>query len=419
MRPQRGREVTAPAPILFVHSGLDWITGSERCLLDLVAKIDRNRFAPIVLCNTRSLADAAREYDVPVYQSVDWTVGADRFFPARQQVDVVSQIIRQHDVRLLHANDSDYLQVLLVAARRAQIPVLSHLHILLTRAERRSSFLHQVAMCVGVSEAAVAGIRADGFPEKSIRVIYNGVDPERLSQGNANALRGQLGISDDAIVVAAVGSLIERKAVDVLISALAKLRAQEPGQHIDGQRLVHLLVIGDGPKLAALEAQAVKMSIGDRVHFLGRRADVGAILRDACDVLATAAREEAFPLNPLEGAHFGLPVVATDIAPHRESLVDGETGLLVPVDDSHAFFEAFASLAAREEFRVSLGKAGRQRVQERFLLPGYIKGFEKAYHDLLSQDRESFGWWRGSTWPPEYSVWLKSAVAKRLRRTKQ
>ena len=394
---------------------MDWITGSERCLLDLVANIDRRRYAPLVLCNTRSLADAAREYDVPVYQSAEWTLTGERFFPARQQVDVVSQIIRQHDVRLLHANDSDYLKVLLVAARRAHIPVLSHLHILLTNAERRAAFLHQVAMCVGVSAAAVEGIRADGFPEKSIRVIYNGVDPERLSQGNASALRSQLNIPDNAVVVAAVGSLIERKAVGVIINAVTKLGETAIDSARQSMPPVHLLVVGDGPELPALELQAVEQGGGDRIHFLGRRADVGAILRDACDVLATAAREEAFPLNPLEGAHFGLPVVASDIAPHRESILDGETGLLMPPNDSEAFAGAIARLAQNQALRRSLGEAGRLRVNERFLLSGYISSFEKVYDELLAQDRESFGWWRGAAWPPEYSRWLKSAVIRRLR----
>ena len=247
-----------PAPLLFVHSGQAWIRGSEQCLLDLVTHVDRARFSPVVLCDSPMLADAARAIGVPVHQVAGWPVSARRWLPSRLEMASTRRIVEQHGIRLIHANDTEPIKALLPEARRRRIPVLAHLHITINEAERRWAFLHQVALAVGVSEAAVAGLREDGFPESRITVVYNGVDPQRLERGDATDLRPRLGIAAGDVVFTSVGSLIARKGMDVLLRAFDHLSAQRPG--------CHLLVCGDGPERAALEAQARATGAAARVQ---------------------------------------------------------------------------------------------------------------------------------------------------------
>ena len=397
-----------PRPVLFVHDGQDWMRGSERCLVDLVASIDRARYRPVVWCNAAALADAARAAGAEVHHAP--TIPAvDGAMPvSRALVAAARELIRRHGVRLVHANALGPLPALVVAARAERIPVLSHLHLIPTEPERRWMLLHQVTLAVGVSRASVAGLLADGMPADRTTVIYNGVDAARLSEGSAHGLRAALGIAPEATVVTVVASLIHRKGIDTVVRAVAELAG--------GGRDVHLLVCGDGDAEPSLRALAATLGVGPRVHFLGARTDVGPILRDATDVLASAARLEAFPLNVLEAGACGLPVVVSDIAPHHEAVRDGHTGLVVPTDDPSAFAAAIGRLAADPTARRRMGIAAHALVDAEFGFARWVAEFEGAYDELLARPPAGLGWLRGSTWPPVYTRWMRSALLRRVAR---
>jgi glycosyltransferase involved in cell wall biosynthesis len=394
---------TDPAPVLFVHSGQAWIRGSEQCLLDLVTHLDRRRFTPVVVCDSPVLADAARSAGAPVHQVSGWQFAATNWLPSREEVATMQRIVQQHGIRLIHSNDTEPIKAILPVARQRRLPLLAHLHITIDESERRWSFLHQVALAVGVSEAAVAGLREDGFPPQRIVVVHNGVDPQRLEQGDATGLRVALGIRPEAIVFTTVGSLIPRKGMDVVLDAFERLSERRPG--------CRLLVCGEGGERARLEGQATAMRARRSVHFLGERRDVGAVLRDASDVFVSASREEAFPLTPLEAGYFGRPIVASDIPPHREFLdVERSGGILVPVDDAERFADAFERLAADFAARRELGEQVRNRVRSSFLAAQMVQRFEEIYAGLLAMPPERFGWVRGTTLPRSYLRWARQIV---------
>ena len=391
--------------MLFVHSGQDWITGSEQCLLDLVKYLDRSRFAPIVCCDSDTLAEAARALGVPVHRTQGWHVAASRWLPSRAEIAEAEELVRRYAVRLIHANDTEPIKALLPAARRHRIPIVSHLHITIPAAERRWSFAHQVSFAVGVSHTAIEGLIDDGFPQSRATVIYNGVSPERLEQGDARQLRHTLGIRATDVVFTALGSLIPRKGVDIVLSSFARLCRQRED--------THLLLCGSGAGRAELEDLARTLGVQDRTHFLGQRRDPGAVLRDATDVLVSGSRQEAFPLNVLEAAYCGLPIVATDIRPHREFLGDGGAGILVPIDQPQSMADAMAQLAAHPGRRRGLGAEGRRRVLDGFLTTHFVERFEQLYSELLARPAREFGWLGATTWPRAYSQWLSQLAARR------
>lgn len=395
-----------PAPILFVHTGQAWIRGSEQCLLDLVTHIDRRRFSPVVVCDSPVLAEAARSSGAPVHHVSGWQIAATHWLPSREEVATMRQLVDQHGIRIVHSNDTEPIKAILPVARQRRLPVLAHLHITIDETERLFSFVHQVGLAVGVSEAAVAGLRADGFPEKRIAVVYNGVDPQRLERGDASDLRRTLGIPADAVVLTVVGSLIIRKGVDVVLRAFEEVLATRPD--------CHLLVCGDGGERERLTALASPMIGAGKVHFLGERRDVGAILRDATDVFVSASRDEAFPLTLLEAGYFGLPIVASAIPAHGEFLgTDGIAGVLAPVDDVHRFARAIKLLVADGNARRRCGDAARQRVHSRFLVSHVVHQFEELYARLLAIRPAQFGWLHGTTVPRSYLRWARNRVISR------
>jgi glycosyltransferase involved in cell wall biosynthesis len=195
--------------------------------------------------------------------------------------------------------------------------------------------------------------------------------------------------------------------MDVLLGAFELVSARLPN--------CHLLVCGDGIERARLAARAAATPARERVHFLGERRDVGAILRDATDVFVSASRDEAFPLTLLEAGYFGLPIVATAIPPHREFLGDeGRIGVLTAVDDAGALAGALERFALDGEARRACGEKVSQRVRATFLVSHVVQQFEALYARLLERPRAEFQWLRGTTVPRSYLRWARQRVAGRI-----
>jgi glycosyltransferase involved in cell wall biosynthesis len=362
----------------------------------------------VVVCNGESLASASEKLGATVYWGKNYGEEQERFFPERTLVREAGRIIREQNIRLIHANDFQPVKWLMPAARTARIPMVLHVHLPSTQDERCYTWSHQVARVVAVSRAALEGFLDDGLPARRATVIHNAVDPERLSPGVTTARRSELGLAHDDVVLTAVGSLIRRKGFDVLLRALARVQMAAPGAQ------VRLLLVGDGPERAELEALANSLGVAGITRFLGRRSDVGAILRDATDIALSAAREEALPLNVLEAGFFGLPMVVSDIPPHREIVEHGRTGLVAPADDATAFAAAIVDLLGNRASRRCLGQTARQHVHSSFLIDRYVREFSELYEALLEGPKRGYGWFGGWVWPRAYTRWTRRAVDRRL-----
>lgn len=144
-----------------------------------------------------------------------------------------------------------------------------------------------------------------------------------------------------------------------------------------------LELVGDGPDRESLQNLARDLGLTDRVIFSGQRLDVPQRLKEA-DVFVLATRWEGFPRSILEAMRAGLPVVATDVGGCRESVVDGETGFLVPKEDPLELRDRIRILIDSPELRTRMGQKGRKRFEENFL-------FERMYQRTLEVYREAKG----------------------------
>lgn len=195
--------------------------------------------------------------------------------------------------------------------------------------------------------------------------IYNGIDTERFHPGDGRTLRADLGLREDAFVAGVVARLDPVKNLALLLRAVARLNAEEPG--------MVLVVVGDGPERAELEDRA-----GPGVRFLGERMDVPEILR-ALDLFVLPSFSEGISLTLLEGMATALPVVATRVGGNPEIVEEGVTGTLVPSGDETALAGAIAAYRRDPERRRRHGEAGRRRVKERFNLAGMVSAYEAVY----------------------------------------
>jgi glycosyltransferase involved in cell wall biosynthesis len=169
--------------------------------------------------------------------------------------------------------------------------------------------------------------------------------------------------------VLTVGRLHAQKAHDVLLEAFARL----PAELADWR----LAMIGRGEQEDALRAQATAMGIAARVDWHGQVADPFLFYR-AAKIFVLASRYEGTPNALLEAMSCALPVIVSDASPGPLELVsDGETGLVVPVNDAGALARAIGRLATDAALRRRLGEAARQRVAE-YELPNALALWERT-----------------------------------------
>ncbi len=157
------------------------------------------------------------------------------------------------------------------------------------------------------------------------------------------------------------------------------LKALDLVQHI--QPDVRTLIAGDGPLRNRLEETAHAYHLDGQVRFLGHRDDVPQLLASANLVVLPSAYE-GLPNVVLEAMRFGKPVVATAAPGTTELVVNGQTGILVPVGDTRLLARAIRDVVRDPALAHRMGAAGRERVEASFRADAMVARFAELYEHL-------------------------------------
>src|ERR1700694_1687040 len=216
------------------------------------------------------------------------------------------------------------------------------------------------------------------------RRVYHGLEPPvmRALEREGQRIRSELGIGPDAFLVGNVGRLALQKGQRHLIGAMPLLLERVPH--------AHAVIAGGGDLEDFLRDLASDMGVAERVHVLGPRKDVPALMH-AMYVFAMPSIWEGFGLVLLEAMAAGRPIVASRVATIPEVVVDGETGLLVPAGDPLALAEAVAQLADQPAVARRLGEAGRERLRRHFSLEKMVGDTELLYRELVDERASAIG----------------------------
>jgi len=211
--------------------------------------------------------------------------------------------------------------------------------------------------------------------EKTI-VILNSVNVaelNRLIKHKTDSVHGRY--------VLCVAAHNEKKAIDVLIQAIARLAPEDPS--------LKLVLVGDGPLRKPLEELAVALGVRERIDFLGVQGrDKVVELLHGCEALVLPSRSEPFGIAIVEALACRKPVVATRVGGIPEIIEDGKTGLLVDSDNSGALAEALIRVLKDRELRKVLAGNGYRTVQERFRSEKTGSAYEDGFRDMLRQNGE-------------------------------
>jgi glycosyltransferase involved in cell wall biosynthesis len=381
MEPEMG---TVMKQVKVLHAVEDLnIGGMERVIASIVTGLDPAKYEAHVLCLARggTIADEMTRLNVHVT-----ILGLDNYHHP-SQILALYRWLRVEKCHILHTHGYFSSVFTRIAGLFVRIPyMITHVHSdyvdfqkkhLLT--EKALSLWTDSVICVSraVQEWVV---EAEKIDRKKTTVIYNGVNlsPTGLpDEAISIALRRALGIPMHDKIFTVIASLTPHKGHHVLLESFKIVSAH----HQDAT----LLIVGDGPLRAELEARTRQLMIDQKVVFAGIRTDVHEYLRISDVCILPSQFREGLGMALLEAMATGLPVIGTHIGGIPEVVQDGENGFLVSPGKPEALADAMTSLAKDKDLRARMGKRSRQIYEEKFSLSKMIRQVEALYDQLLEK----------------------------------
>jgi glycosyltransferase involved in cell wall biosynthesis len=362
--------------VAFVQQS-DVYGAAEDYLALLLEGLDRKRFEAALFLPDRPsitpLADRATPFAEVHRYAIGGAAGIKR----------LAGQIRAWTPDVAHVNEP--APACLAAARRAGCRVLvltHHTPALPVHWNTRARLLWRWASRPPVHFIALSEANRDllatrhGFPRERVSVIPHGLPLERFASAPSREdARRRLGLPPDARVVVQVARLAPQKRHDLLIQAVRLLPAAL-------RRDLHVLVVGDGPSRASVEASVAAAGLAGVVRVTAFVEDVRPYLA-AADVFALPSDFEGLPFALLEAMAMGLPAVATAVEGSRELVCDGVTGRLAPRGDAPAFAAALADVLEDPARGRRMGDAARAAFRKEHRSELMVDRTQACYERLL------------------------------------
>jgi glycosyltransferase involved in cell wall biosynthesis len=290
----------------------------------------------------------------------------------------VAAAFRRHRVQIAHSHEFSMAVYGGWASWLSGIPHVITMHGGRYYADRlRRRLALGLAVTLSARTLAVSSPLADDLrrdliaPASRISMIANGV---RSSRRERPTLRAELRLRADDRLLVSIGNLYPVKGHEYLLEAIARLN--------DRHATVHLAIAGRGLLADTLAAHARDLGIGDRVHLLGLRSDVSAVLA-AADIFVLPSLSEGLPLALLEAMFAGCPIVASDVGDIGRALDSGAAGLLVPPGDAPALAAALDSLLGDPARAGELGGRAARRAAAEYDVRHMVRRYTAIYEEAL------------------------------------
>jgi glycosyltransferase involved in cell wall biosynthesis len=372
---------------------------------DIIRNLDREKFAVHIACTS---GDGARVPDsLSILQKIPNTsLRVTRFAPSLGKRDLGSlwratragvalsadfaalrkYMAREH-IRIVHSTERPRDAVYNIALSRLT-GARSVVHVHVKWSEQYSApakwGVRRADAVFSISRYVTETLIQMGKPPAAIHTVLNGIETAKWDPSiDGGALRRELGVSSEALVLASVSRLFSWKGQRELVRAFALVCAVLPN--------VRLLIVGAdageveaGSFTAELKALASSLGVRDNVIFTGPRSDVPEIMA-ACDLFTMPSFEEPFGLVFLEAMAMRRPVIAVDNGGTPEVVEHGRTGLLSRPWDIPGLAANILTLLRDPELRARMGEQGRARVLELFTAQRMARDAGEAYERVLGR----------------------------------
>jgi glycosyltransferase involved in cell wall biosynthesis len=378
--------MTRPIRILELRSVRGTGGGPEKTILLGTARTDRRRFA-VTACYLRDKRDPIfsidrKASDLPVdYIELMESHSFDgSIFPR------LRQLVRERDIDIVHAHDykTDVLAWLLSKAEG--MTPMSTAHGWTGHSWRERALYYPLDKRVLARFPRVVAVSSDirrelvryGAKDDAITTVLNGIDHTafRRDRSRERVIRHELGFADGDFVIGSVGRLEPQKRFDLLLEAVASLRAKYPR--------IKVIIAGTGTRLRELREQARRLRLDDACQLLGNRTDI-ADLHHAFDLFVQSSDYEGTPNAVLEAMALESPVIATSAGGTAEIVRSGLDGLIVPTGNSPAIVDAIASVLRDPDAARTRATSARRRVETDLSFDARMAAVEAIYVELFQQ----------------------------------
>ena len=375
--------------VLFVdHSAK--VSGAEKSLLDLLARLDRSRYEPLVACPEGPFAEALRASGVAHEPVRLRRIRRTRALPAIAAglADVgfstlsLSRIIAEHQIDIVHANTTTAFLSAGPAAALRRVGAVWHVRDLVDLGRAARGLLALADRVICISRAVERSVRGFAGNSEKVRLVMNGIDRAALrDSARPDRVRLSLGIAPEAPLVTLVGQITPWKGHEFLLDALPGALARFPD--------LRVLFVGeamsadDEAHLERLRARVRKLGLERTVLFAGWRDDVASCLVDST-VVVLPSREEPFGRAAVEAMTLGKPVVGTRAGGLTEIITEGETGLLVRYGDAEGLAKAIVDLLGSPDLRAEMGRRAAS-ASARFDSARTAEGVQGVWDEVLAK----------------------------------
>lgn len=358
--------------------------GTQQFLLELLRRIDRSRFAPVVLSTLR-VGELLPEIEALGIDVHEFGTGASLASPATmRQILGATSFLRRERIDILSCMLGLVTLIGPYVGRMAGVPVVVNNQRNLSywiaggakEAAYRFANRHLVDAVMVNSRAAVAELETRfRTPPGKIVFLAPGIDLSRFDRSeSSDALREELGLGASR-VVGIVAKLSPVKGHDHFLRAAARIRERRDD--------VSFLVVGDGPLRVELESLTAELGLTDAVRFVGVRENIPEVL-GLMDVFVLSSLSEGAPNVILEAMAAGVPVVASNVGGVPDVVRDRETGRLVEPGDPDALADAVLDILSDETRAGLMGRLAQNIVHAEHDIDDVVEYVEQVFEGLAA-----------------------------------
>ena len=358
--------------VLYVDLEREWRGGQSQALLTLRGLRERGHDVELLGAQDAPLARRAAEAGIAVHQVPRlglrlWAAGAIRRLAAGNRLEIV------------HLNEPHALTAAWLAGVQKKVPTVVSRRVAyaLHRGRLARARYLSVRRILAISRFVRQSILNSGVSAESVEVVYEGVEvPPPVTPEARRRARQRWGVGEHELLLGCVGYLLPEKGQELVVRALLAVRAKFPG--------ARLLLAGDGPCRARLEAVVREQRLQDAVIFAGFVDDVPQVYA-ALDVFVFPSLAEPLGTSLLAAMAWGLPVLSVASGGVPEYVEDGENGLLVTQPESDLFSAGMLRLLSEESLRMKLGREARRTIEERLSAGRMVENTIRVYKDILQK----------------------------------
>ena len=357
--------------ILHVETGRHLYGGAQQVLW-LVGGLVRRGIDCVLVCPPDSAISGVAQADGIVVRHLRCNGDLDVSFALR-----LRSLLKDSVPDLLHCHSRRGADIMGgVAGRLSGVPAVLSRRVDNVEPNWLANFRYRwYNQLIAISENVADVLREQGVNNRRIDVIRDAVDVDTVAQApDRQLIADRFGIAADECAIAVVAQLIRRKGHRFLLDVLPGLLEHHPA--------IRVVFFGEGQEEQGLRELTHKLRLGRIVQFAGFRPDLDNYL-GAFDLLVHPAEREGLGVALLKAAAAGLPVVAFDAGGATEAVVHGKTGVLVAPGDLESLQKAIGLLVEDRAMREDFGRAGRQRMKDKFSVESMVASHIALYERIL------------------------------------